>query len=582
MVLNTKSKTTQIATLDVDGTKISNHEAIAEHMNTYFCNIGQDLSKKIPATPNPLLEGKYSVNPEGTTFHFQPVNSNQVSCVLGKFKTSMGFGTDCIANHFLKIGLPVISDSLCDIFNLSIATGVFPDSWKVARVAPIFKSGQTDDQSNYRPISVLPVLSRIFEKLIFNQLYKYLDTNKHLFPKQSGFRHLYSVVTSLLSCTNDWYKNMDTGKYTALVFIDLKKAFDTVDHDILLKKMQKYGVSGIGLTWFKSYLQDRRQLCKVNGVSSRIEEIHCGVPQGSCLGPLLFIVYTNDLPFCLEGCQVTMYADDTSISFAAKSVNDLNMTLNRELDSLRKWLQGNKLSLNVLKTQAMVIGSRPNLKKISTKLVEPPSFSIGGSDVELVGNVKYLGVQIDRHLAWDEHVHFLRSKVSRAIGFLKYAKKLLPQDTLCKMYRGIVEPHLRYCCSVWGACGGTRLQVLQKLQNRAARIVTNSSYDSSASALIKTLNWPTVADMIKVETACMGYKSINDLAPDYLSEMFTKNSAYSRENLRNTATDLQVPLMKTCNGQRAFSYRGAGVWNHLDLEVKQASSFKAFKDAVKR
>ena len=232
------------------------------------------------------------------------------------------------------------------------------------------------------------------------------------------------------------------------MFIDLKKAFDTVDHDILLKKLQKYGVSGNELAWFKSHLQDRRQLCKVNGVSSRIEEIHCGVPQGSCLGPLLFIVYINDLPFCLESCQVTMYADDTSISFAAKSVNDLNMTLNRELDSLRKWLQGNKLSLNVLKTQAM------------------------------------------------------------------------------------------------GACGGTRLQVLQKLRNRAARIVTNSSYDSSASALIKTLNWPTVADMIKVETACMVYKSINDLAPDYLSEMFTKNSACSRKNLRNTATDRQVPLMK--------------------------------------
>ena len=132
-----------------------------------------------------------------------------------------------------------------------------------------------------------------------------------------------------------------------------------------------------------------------------------------------------------------------------------------------------------------------------------------------------------------------------------------------------------------GACGGTRLQELQKLQNRAARIVTNSSYDSSASALIKTLNWPTVADMIKVETACMVYKSINDLAPDYLSEIFTKNSACRRKNLRNTATDLQVPLMKTCNGQRAFSYRGTGVWNHLDWEVKQASSLKAFKDAVR-
>ena len=189
-----------------------------------------------------------------------------------------------------------------------------------------------------------------------------------------GFRRLYSVVTSLLSCTNDWYKNMDTGKYTALVFIDLKKAFDTVDHDILLKKMQEYGISGIEHAWFTSYLQDRRQLCRVNGVSSRIEEIHCGVPQGSCLGPLLYIRYINDLPFCLDNCQVTMYADDTSISFSARNVSDLNVTLNKELDSLREWLQGNKLSLNVLKTQAMVIGSRPNLKKISTKSVEPPLF----------------------------------------------------------------------------------------------------------------------------------------------------------------------------------------------------------------
>ena len=181
--------------------------------------------------------------------------------------------------------------------------------------------------------------------------------------------------------------------------------------------MQKYGVSGNELAWFTSYLQDRRQLCKVNGVSSRIEEIHCGVPQGSCLGPLLFIVYINDLPFCLESCQVTMYADDTSISFTAKSVNDLNMTLNKDLDSLRKWLQGNKLSLNILKTLAMVIGSHPNFKKISTKLVETPSFTIRGSDIEMVGNVKYLGVQIDRHLPWDEHIHFVRSKVSRARSY---------------------------------------------------------------------------------------------------------------------------------------------------------------------
>ena len=305
--------------------------------------------------------------------------------------------------------------------------------------------------------------------------------------------------------------------------------------------MQRYGVSGIDLAWFTSYLQNRRQLCKVNGGSARIEEIQCGVRRGSCLRLLLFIVYINDASFCLESCQVIMYADDTSISFAARSVNDLNVTLNKEIASLRDWLQGNELSLNVLKRQAMFIGSRPNLKKISTKLVESPSFSIGGSKVEMVDNVKYLGVQIDKHLAWDEHTHFVQSKVSCAIGFFKYAKKLLPQDALCKLYRAIVEPQLRYCCSVWGGvCGGTKLQVRQKLQDRAARIVTNSSYDSSASALIKILNWLTVADMIKIETACIVYKSINDLAPDYLSETFTKYLASSMKDLRNMATDLHT------------------------------------------
>ena len=164
MVLNKKSKTTQITTLDVDREKISNHEAIAEHMNTYFCNIGQDLSKKIPATQNPLLKGEYPVNPEGTKFHFQPVNSNQVASVLGKFKTSMGFGTDCIANHFLKIGLPIISDSLCDIFNLSIAIGVFPDSWKIARVTPIFKSGKL----MIGPITGLYLFSLFFQEFLKN------------------------------------------------------------------------------------------------------------------------------------------------------------------------------------------------------------------------------------------------------------------------------------------------------------------------------------------------------------------------------------------------------------------------------
>ena len=464
-VLNKKSKTTNIASLNIDGKHVSTNAEIAESMNNFFCTIGETLSDKIAQTRNPLLENDYEVNPHKTKFMFHVIDKLQLGKVFGKLKTSKGSGNDGIASYFLKIALPVISESLCDIFNLSTATGCFPDSWKIARVAPIFKSGQPDDRSNYRPISVLPVLARVFEKLIYNQLYDYLDKNKHLFLNQSGFRALHSTVTCLLNNTDDWYVNMDGGKYTANIFIDLKKAFDTVDHDILLAKLRKYGVDNLEFAWFSSYLTNRKQYCKVNGVSSKTEDIKCGVPQGSCLGPLLFLIYINDLPFSLKKGKVTMYADDTSIYYSSRNMEAINQTLNSELDHMRQWLQGNNLSLNVLKTQAIVVGSKPKIKKIIEKIIAPPQFLIGDAQVENVDHTKYLGVMIDKNLNWSEHIKSVRTKVSRGIAFLKYSRKFLPRNTLSKMYRGIVEPHFRYCCSVWGSCGMTRLLTLQKLQN---------------------------------------------------------------------------------------------------------------------
>ena len=324
---------------------------------------------------------------------------------------------------------------------------------------------------------------------------------------------------------------------------------ETKVHEILLKKLAKYGIIGLENTWFTSYLENRKQFCRVNGVPSNVNNINCGVPQGSCLGPLLFLIYINDLPFSLQNSQVTMYADDTTISYSSNNIDDINDNLNRDLNCLKQWLQGNKLSLNVIKTQAMVVGSRPNLKKISEGNVQSPSFAIGDSQIEIVEKTKYLGIQLDQHLVWDEHTRLLRAKVSRAIGFLKYAKTILPQETLSQIYRGIVEPHFRYCCSVWGSCGESRRLTLQKLQNRAARIVTNSSYDAPADALIQQLKWPNIAEIIKRETATIVYKSLNGLAPTYLSNIFSKNSSRRTVKLRNSETDLRIPLYKTSNGQ---------------------------------
>ena len=579
-VINKSSKTTSIPSLNVEGVSIKDNKTIASSMNNFFCTIGNKLSDKIPEKPNPLLSNEYELGNAVRNFSFKAVSENDVTKVMKKMKTSHGSGCDGIASFFIKIALPLISGSLCDLFNLSLFSGKFPTDWKIARVAPIYKSGARDDCSNYRPISVLPVLSRAFEKVVYNQLYDYLDSNRLIYKHQSGFRSLHSVVTSLMAGTNDWYVNIDRGKYTGLIFIDLKKAFDTVNHDILLKKLEEYGISGLELDWFTSYLHERKQFCKVNSTSSSINAIGCGVPQGSCLGPLLFLVYINDLPFCLNKGKVTMYADDTAISHSSRCLSKLQDDLNQDLVNLQNWLHGNKLSLNVVKTQSLIIGSRPNIQKIEKQTEAKPSFEIGDQKINMITDTKYLGVQIDDKLQWDRHTEHVKAKALRALGLIKHAKKFLPSGDLQKMYRGIVEPHFSYCCSVWGCCSETKLNSLQKIQNRAARITTNSPYDASAAPLLQNLGWPSIKDLIRKETATLTYKALNSLAPQYLGELFSKCSEGSDRILRSTETNLQIPLLRTSTGQKAFSYRGAKLWNELNRETKLASSLATFKKFI--
>ena len=219
------------------------------------------------------------------------------------------------------------------------------------------------------------------------------------------------------------------------------------------------------MNWFRSYLQNRKQCCKVNGHVSSMESIKYGAPQGSCLGPLLFLIYINDLPLSLKFGEVNMYADDTSISYSSDSVTNINDSVNEDLDHLKNWLEGNKLSLNVAKTQSMLIGSRSRLKKIGMSENPEPALKIGEEPISMVKHTKYLGVQIDQHLLWDEHLSIITKKISRGLGMLKYSKKYLPLSTIQRMCKSLVEPYFRYCLPVWGNCGTTALQKVQKLQN---------------------------------------------------------------------------------------------------------------------
>ena len=275
-----------------------------------------------------------------------------------------------------------------------------------------------------------------------------------------------------------------------------------------------------------------------------------------------------------------MYADDTAISHSSRCLSKLQDDLNQDLVKLRNWLHGNKLSLNVVKTQSLIIGSRPNIQKIEKQTEAKPSFEIGDQKINMIIDTKYLGVQIDDKLQWDRHIEHVKAKALRALGLIKHAKKFLPSGDLQKMYRGIVEPHFSYCCSVWGCCSETKPNFLQKIQNRAARITTNSPYNTSAAPLLQNLGWPSTKDLIRKETATLTYKALNSLPPQYLGELFSKCSEGSDRILRSTEISLHIPLLRTSTGQQAFSYRGAKLWNELDKETKLASSLATFKKSI--
>ena len=314
-LVNKRSKSTEIQSLKAGDTVIKDAESIANSMNEYFCSVGDTLSRKIPDKENALLKGDHDINPTAARFTFSPMQPHELLKAMNKFKTSHGSGLDCISSFFLKAEMPILAQPLSQLFNLSLSLGLFPDCWKTARAAPVFKDGPADESSNYRPISVLPVVYRLFEKLLYDQLYNYLDSNKLIFGKQSAYRQLYSVLSCLLKCTNDWYLNLEGGKYTAVTFVDLKKAFDKVNHEILLQKLELYGIHNKEMKWFHPYLTNRKKFCMVNGKISNKESITCGVPQGSCLGLLLFIICINDLHLQMKHCDVNMYADDTGCAY---------------------------------------------------------------------------------------------------------------------------------------------------------------------------------------------------------------------------------------------------------------------------
>ena len=361
----------------------------------------------------------------------------------------------------------------------------------------------------------------------------------------------------------------------AVVFLDLKKAFDTVDHSILLSKLFEYGIPGVAYEWFRSYLDNRNQQCFVNGSLSNSQILTCGIPQGTILGPLLFILYINDLPNCLSNSVARMYADDTHLTFASNNIETINDVMNLDLSNVNTWLTANKLTLNSSKTEFMLIGSRQRLVTYDTS----PKLFIGGDIIQQVSSVKSLGVHIDENLSWTIHIEKIAKKIASGIGAIKRCRPFVNLTILETVFNALVQPYFNYCSDVWGHCNKSLSNKLQKLQNRAARILTFSSYDSSADPLFERLNWKRLDIQRQIQLITMVYKSIHGLAPNYLGSLFNKyDPPY---HLRNSENKLAVPLPRTNFLKNSFSYNGAVIWNTLSPELRQAKSLKSFRNGCR-
>ena len=358
--------------------------------------------------------------------------------------------------------------------------------------------------------------------------------------------------------------------------LDLKKAFDTVDSEILTKKLQWFGIKDMPLSWFENYLTDRKQTFQFKTEQSEERPVNCGVPQGSILGPLLFILYVNDLPKVCSKTKVILYADDTAILCKGKNIAQIQKTLKSEMSLCSDWFTQDKLHLNVSKTKSMLFGTSQRLS--STK--DPDNFEIKVCDdvVERVQVFKYLGVYMDINSNWHTHVEKNSKKISSKIGILRRVKPFLTIDLSKTMFNAIVLPHFTYCDIIWASSDETNISRLQKLQNTCARVILNDNRRSHVQPMLDSLSWMPIIDLIKYHTLVAVYKCTHGLVPSYLHNTFMQISRiHSYSTRQANLAHLYTRKPKLTKFKRSFTYRGVTLWNELPEHIRNTEILNYFK-----
>ena len=538
----------------------------ADDFNRHFVSVGPRVAAEMKAI-NPAGASPPPRPPRVTASYFtlRPVTLPELSKALSDLSSSKAVGIDGVPIDAVRKCFPVVGPHILHIINTSIATCIFPSSWKIASVVPLHKAGSRDSASNFRPISILSVLSKLTEKVICGQLLSYLTANELLSSSQYAYRAHHSTEDALLDMI-DWVsRRIDGGHIVAATSIDLSKAFDSVDHEILLEKLQWYGVDP---RWFRSYLADRRQV--VRGGSLSLSLSH-GVPQGSILGPILFSLFTNDLPSYLPHGRLISYADDTQLLDSAHP-DELNLLKTRQeetIGAVLSYFTSNRMKMNPAKTTLLLLGTNQSLKKASSFHV-----NISGHNLNPSSSVKILGVTVDGNLTWDNHISNVAKKCNSILFCLYKIRHHLTPEALKLLIETHVFPHILYCISVWGGAASCHLNRLQKIINFAARIVSGTRKYDHISPTVKALGWHKIRDLVVYRDILSVFRALhNPIAPLAIRSLFAPRSTISHRVTRaTTAGTLQLPPFRLSLTRRTFSYRAAMSWNCLPSTISGSPS----------
>ena len=572
-----------------------------DELNSYFLTNPPNLANSKYGEYNgnfdiPKLLKDFCQSKRGNvTFEIPLLAIHEVGKLVSDLKNKKTMGPDGLTAYLLKLALPYIVEPLTYVYNICIKQNTFPSLLKAAKVIPLPKSKDFNNPGNYRPISILSVLSKPLERHIHCHLLRFLEKQNLIVSSQSGFRPKHSCQTALTKMCDNWLSAMNNSALVGAVFLDFRKAFDTVNHSILINKLSMYLGNQLSTSFFSSYLKEREQFVYINGECSKRGIITSGVPQGSILGPLLFCLYINDLPLLIsnyelstsnapitndvadknsldKSCDVTndLFADDASLYTSDKDLTMIEKSLQQSLDLASKWCEHSRMILHPDKTKCMIAATRQKLQRDPLCL----KLFIDKKKIEQVNQHRVLGVTLDSEFKWLPHLDNVLKNVSRNLYLLSQLRHVADMDSLLLFFYAHILPHINYASNIWDGCADQHMKKLNSLHRRAIKLI-NTQKDIPTDQKLKDLCVLPLDKQLKLNKAVLLYKVVNGLSPEYLSMLCCKpTNRYGSINLR-------VPFARIDKFKTSFSFSGSSLWNTIPKDIRNQSSLIAFKRAMK-